>query len=306
MKKERDNAYNSYDRYRERYSSNPYLRAQEHKDPAAMFVDGTMDSALTGMQDIMNTLASEIAGHQSDQAVTVGQLTTCTSSLTGMLEEALAQKVPQGAPLIGGMHVLRVKSTKHPFSSISDAECTSRLSNLLDEYLSGAKMFPANSRDLFAQAIVAMYAKPLDFQILKMVENEKERYSYVHQVKNSGAEGVTMAMCLYMTIMSVRNKPDKGAKQRDPGVLLIDNPFAKATSNKFWAALHDLANHYRVQFVFLTAVSDPETLRDFQHYISLTKKLDTVTGRRILTNASITFTKPEALDDSDHDDADVV
>ena len=131
-----------------------------------------------------------------------------------------------------------------------------------------------------------------------MVENEKERYSLVHQVKNSGAEGVTMAICLYMTILSIRNKPVKGSAPRDAGVLLIDNPFAKATTNKFWAALHNLADHYRIQFVFLTAMTDPETLKDFQHYISLTKKVDSVTGRRVLTDASITFTKKEVFDDT--------
>lgn len=299
LRKSRDTAYSQYDRYRDRHADNPYLKAQHHQDPTLLHDDETLSRLLMELAEISTSMTSDIEKHQSYQDKVVTELATQASTLTLLLEEALSQKVPQGAPLIGGMHVLRVKSSKTPFSSIGDAERLSRVSALIDEYLVNAKTFPAASKDLFAHAIAAIYARPLDFQILKMVENEKERYSFVHQVKNSGAEGVTMAMCLYMTILSVRNKPEKGAKQKDAGVLLIDNPFAKATSNKFWSALHNLADHYRVQFIFLTAVSDPETLRDFQHYIALTKKVDTVTGRRILTNASITFTKKEEPDVAD-------
>lgn len=296
LRKAREDSYHQYERYRASHSDNLYLRAQNHQDPSLLLDDTTLTNLLVELNDISASMSSDIQTHQSDQSRVVTELVTQASALTVLLEDALSQKVPQGAPLIGGMNVLRVKSSKTPFSSIGHADRMTRVTALLGEYLTGAKPFPTTSRDLFGHAIAAIYAKQLDFQILKMVENEKERYSFVHQVKNSGAEGVTMAMCLYMTILSVRSKPEKGQSTRDAGVLLIDNPFAKATSNKFWAALHNLADHYRVQFVFLTAVSDPETLRDFQHYIALTKKLDTVTGRRILTTASITFTKKEVPD----------
>ena len=294
--KARETSYNQYANYRSLHSDNVYLRAQNHQDPNLLLDDAVLTNLLLELGNISASMSSDIDAHQSDQSRVVTELVTHASALTVLIEDALSQKVPQGAPLIGGMNVLRVKSSKTPFSAIGHAERLSRVTALLDDYLTGAKAFPTTSRDLFGHAIAAIYAKTLDFQILKMVENEKERYSFVHQVKNSGAEGVTMAMCLYMTILSVRSKPEKGQSTRDAGVLLIDNPFAKATSNKFWAALHNLADHYRVQFVFLTAVSDPETLRDFQHYIALTKKLDTVTGRRILTTASITFTTKEVPD----------
>lgn len=291
----KNSAYSQYERYRERYSKNIYLKAQEHHDPSLMD-DEKLAGLLKNLAEVMIVMQSQIKKYQTSQSTVATELMNQATSLALLLEEALKQRVPAGAPIIGGMHVLRVKSSKTPFSTIGPNERLSRINYLLEEYLTGAKAFPSTSRDLLAQAIAALYAKPLDFQILKMVENKEERYSLVHQVKNSGAEGVTMAMCLYMTILSVRTKPEKGALPRDAGVLLIDNPFAKATSNKFWAALHNLADHYRIQFVFLTAVSDPETLRDFQHYIALTKKVDSLSGRRILTHASITFTKKDISD----------
>ena len=297
LRKARDALYGQYDRYRALHSDNVYLRAQNHQNPSLLLDDATLSNLLVELNNVSAAMSTDIEKHRNDQSSVVTELVTHASALTVLLEDALSQKVPQGAPLIGGMHVLRVKGNKTPFSSIGHADRMSRITGLIDEYLSEAKAFPMTSRELFAHALTTIYAKPLDFQILKMVENEKERYSFVHQVKNSGAEGVTMAMCLYMTILSVRSKPEKGRNTRDAGVLLIDNPFAKATTNKFWAALHNLADHYRVQFVFLTAVSDPETLRDFNHYIALTKKLDTVTGRRILTHANITFAKKEVPDD---------
>lgn len=292
----RDASYRKYDNYRALHPGNLYLLAQNHQDPSLLLDDATLAALLVELGDISASMSSDIEKYQSDQSSVVAEMVTHTSALTVLLEAALAQKVPQGAPVIGGMHVLRIKSEKTPFSSIGNAERVTWITALLNDYLIDAKKFPANSRELFGHAIVAIYAKPLDFQILKMVENEKERYSLVHQVKNSGAEGVTMALCLYMTILSIRNKPEKSSNTRDAGVLLIDNPFAKATTNIFWTALHKLADHYRVQFVFLTASSDPEMLRNFRHYIALTKKLDTVTGRRILTPATITFTEKEVLD----------
>jgi len=125
--------------------------------------------------------------------------------------------------------------------------------------------------ELVANALLRVHGKPLGLQMLKMVPDEALQYVAVDKIQNSGGEGVVMAMFLYMLINQLRAETQAKLKKTGGGPLILDNPFAKATTPTLWQAQRLLAQAMDVQLIFATALPDYNTVGEFGRFVRLRK-----------------------------------
>ncbi|MBU9144429.1 hypothetical protein KTD26_18090, partial [Burkholderia multivorans] len=77
------------------------------------------------------------------------------------------------------------------------------------------------------------------------------------------------AMFLYLVINQLRAENHAQVYRIAGGPLILDNPFAKATSPTMWRAQRLLAEAMNVQLIFATALQDFNALGEFQRFIRL-------------------------------------
>lgn len=226
-------------------------RLLEHLDDRI----ATTESTLKGMQADFDTCVDEVLG------VVRGAITT--------LNKACSQDkcVPVSAPYVGGKQVLKMRAN---FASVTSDMRRAAMRNYLD-VLADTLAIPAKGTDLIADAVVRVYGKPLGLQVLKMSIEETEQYVPVEKISNSGGEGVVMAMFLYLVINQLRAENHAQVQKNAGGPLILDNPFAKATTAALWRAQRLLASAMNVQLIFATALQDYNSIGEFQRFIRLRK-----------------------------------
>jgi hypothetical protein len=186
------------------------------------------------------------------------------------------KSVPAAAPYVGGKPVLKMRAN---FGSVSVDSRRQALDHYLN-VLTDTNVFPARGTDLVADAVLRVYGKPLGLQVLKMSVEETEQYVSVDRISNSGGEGVVMAMFLFLLINQLRAENHAHVQRIAGGPLILDNPFAKATSPAMWRAQRLLAAAMNVQLIFATAVQDYNAIGEFQRFIRLRKAGQNTKTRR--------------------------
>jgi len=226
-------------------------RLLEHLDDRI----STTESTLKGMQADFDTCVDEVLG------VVRGAITT--------LNKACSQDkcVPPSAPYVGGKQVLKMRAN---FAAVTSDMRRAAMRNYLD-VLADTLAIPAKGTDLIADAVARVYGKPLGLQVLKMSIEETEQYVPVEKISNSGGEGVVMAMFLYLVINQLRAENHAQVQKNAGGPLILDNPFAKATTAALWRAQRLLASAMNVQLIFATALQDYNSIGEFQRFIRLRK-----------------------------------
>lgn len=226
-------------------------RLLEHLDDRI----STTESTLAGMQADFDTCVEEVLG------VVRGAITT--------LNKACSQEkcVPTSAPYVGGKQVLKMRAN---FAAVTLDMRRAAMRNYLD-VLADTLAIPAKGTDLIADAVARVHGKPLGLHVLKMSIEETEQYVPVEKISNSGGEGVVMAMFLYLVINQLRAENHAQVQRNAGGPLILDNPFAKATTAALWRAQRLLASAMNVQLIFATALQDFNSIGEFQRFIRLRK-----------------------------------
>lgn len=226
-------------------------RLLEHLDDRI----STTEATLIGMQADFDTCVEEVLG------VVRGAITT--------LNKACSQEkcVPATAPYVGGKQVLKMRAN---FAAVTLDMRRAAMRNYLD-VLADTLAIPAKGTDLIADAVARVYGKPLGLHVLKMSIEESEQYVPVEKISNSGGEGVVMAMFLYLVINQLRAENHAQVQRNAGGPLILDNPFAKATTAALWRAQRLLASAMNVQLIFATALQDFNSIGEFQRFIRLRK-----------------------------------
>lgn len=237
------------------------------------------DSArlLEGLDDRIGTTQSSLDGMREDFEACLGELHNLSSSAITLLNSACNNKrVPAGAPYVGGKSILKMRARFHELGHDLRRQ---QLGNYLDDLID-SKTVPAKGAELVADALLRIHGKPLGLQMLKMVPDEALQYVAVDKIQNSGGEGVVMAMFLYMLINQLRAETQAKLKKAGGGPLILDNPFAKATTPTLWQAQRLLAQAMDVQLIFATALPDYNTVGEFSRFVRLRKAgKNTKTGR---------------------------
>lgn len=243
-----------------------------------------------GLAERIATTQESIARMREDFESCVVELSVLSSSgIQNLSSATTGKRVPDGAPYVGGKPVLKMRAN---FGHLPTDVRREALRRYLDTLIETG-VVPLKGSDLVAECVLRMHGKPLGLQVLKMVPDEDQQYVPVDQLKNSGGEGVTMAMFLYLVINQLRAETHAKLKKGGGGPLILDNPFAKATTPTLWRAQRLLAEAMDVQLIFATALPDYNTLGEFRRFIRLRKAgKNRKTGRWHLEHADLALTKP--------------
>lgn len=280
-------------------ASTPSLQHAE-PDIASQLMRNDFDAAcadssriLEGIVDRIGTTQSSLDGMNADFDACVGELSNLANSAITLLNSATTnKKVPVGAPYVGGKAILKMRAR---FGELGQDSRKQRLRSYLDSLIDTG-LVPARGPELVAEALLRIHGKPLGMQMLKMVPDEALQYVPVDKIQNSGGEGVVMAMFLYMVINELRSETQAKLKKAGGGPLILDNPFAKATTPTLWKAQRMLAHAMDVQLIFATALPDYNTIGEFGRFVRLRKAgKNTKTGRWHLEAADFKLAPREAL-----------
>ena len=228
------------------------------------------------LSDRIATVESNLSDMAQDFEAAAEELHSLTQVATSTLSSATRKTVPSGAPYIGGKAVLKMRSH---LGSISAEDRRRVLHHYLDRLIESG-IIPARGTDLAADALLALNGKALGLQVLKMVIEESQQYVAMDKITNSGGEGVVMAMFLYLVISQLRSDMQAREQKAGGGPLILDNPFAKATTPALWKAQRMLANAMGVQLIFATAVQDYNTLGEFGKFVRLRRAGQNTKTRR--------------------------
>jgi hypothetical protein len=235
------------------------------------YEDTCRDAArlLIHLDDRIDTTNSTLANMQADFDTCIEEIGEVVRRAILTLNKACSPEkcVPLGAPYVGGKQVLKMRAS---FSSVTTEMRRTILRTYLDK-LAKSTFIPARGTELIADAVALLNRGPLGLQVLKMSVEESEQYTPVEKISNSGGEGVVMAMFLYLLINQLRAENFAQVQKSAGGPLILDNPFAKATSAAMWRAQRLLASAMNVQLIFATAVQDYNTLGEFQRFVRLRK-----------------------------------
>lgn len=236
-----------------------------------------------GLEDNLASVRSDIDEMQPRFEMGLTELYNLTESSVALLASAVKIKVPLTAPYVGGKPVLKLKASF--ISSSGEAKQARRqaVKEYLDELIKDSRVIPATGADLVACVLMRIANDKPGLSILKMVRNEADQYVAFDRITNSGGEGVMMALFLYTVITQLRAETMASVHKSGGGPLVMDNPFAKATSPKMWEAATLLANAMGVQLIFTTAIQDYNTLGEFPSMIRLRRAgQNSKTGREHL------------------------
>ena len=90
--------------------------------------------------------------------------------------------------------------------------------------------------------------------------------------KFSDGEKLTTAIVLYCILVRLRARQKARAEHlldTDSGLLLLDNPFGKATLATFVDLQLKMARQMGVQLIYSTGINDFSALKHFPHYVRL-------------------------------------
>lgn len=232
---------------------------------------------LQGVDERIGVTQSNLDSMQADFEACVGELANLVNSAITLLNSAARdKKVPTGAPYVGGKAIIKMRSRFHELPQEARRHA---LYTYLDGLIETGQV-PAKSAELVADALRRVHGRPFGIQMLRMVPDEALQYQPVDQISNSGGEGVVMAMLLYLLINQLRAETQAKLKRSGGGPLILDNPFAKATSPAMWRVQRMLAQSLDVQLIFATAIQEYNTLGEFGRFNRLRKAgRNTKTGR---------------------------
>lgn len=221
---------------------------------------------LEGLVDRIGTTQSSLNHMQADFDTCVEEVMAISRAAISLLTSATGKRVPVGAPYVGGKAILKMRSN---VSAIPVEARRQALHHFLDSLID-TNVIPASGADLVADALLRMQGgKAMGLQLLKMVPEEEHQYVTMDKITNSGGEGVVMAMFLYGVISQLRAERQATLQKAGGGPLILDNPFAKATTPHLWQAQRMLAASMGVQLVFATALQDYNALGQFPSFIRL-------------------------------------
>lgn len=220
-------------------------------------------------QDMLESL-------KADFDATVEELSNLVLEGIRILNSACNKRLPEKAPYLGGKPVIRMKAN---LSTTNTEHRRQTLESFLDDIIKGG--FPhKNGTDMVADAIQRIAGKNLGITIAKLIREETEQYASADKLSNSGGEAVSMALFLYILTAQIRAETQADRGRQPGGPLILDNPFAKASSPFIWRAQRAFARAMGVQLIFATPTKDVETLAEFDHFICLRKAgQNTKTGR---------------------------
>lgn len=239
----------------------------------------------------MDSIRAELMSMDADFGRAMDSLLQLVDDSLALLRRATQGiKLPDNVPRVAGRSVLKISS------KVFAATREERLEMLKPMVLTLAaeNRLPTSGPALATHAIMNLAHDKLGLKLLKVVDDEQEQYVSVDRMSKSGAESITMAMLLYFVIAKLRSEEHTG-RHANAGVLILDNPFSKATSRQVWEIIVGLADAMGLQLILATGMSEFGTLSVFKRFIRVAKLTrNSVSGRQHLGFADFSMKEPIA------------
>lgn len=258
----------------------------------------TLEEALEDYERIENgivqrkaVIEDELAKMEEDFERAVTELAQLVGEALSLLRRATETlKLPDHVPRVAGRTVLTMHKGIFGLSKEARRE---RLGPLMTQ-LSADGNIPESGAALATHALMELAGNKFGLRLLKIVEMVDEQYVPVEKLSKSGAESISMAILLYFVIARLRYEQKAQSRIADGGVLILDNPFSKATARPVWEIILGLANAMDLQLIIATGIQEYETLSVFKRFLRLAKThQNSATGRIHVGMADFNF-KPEA------------
>ena len=175
---------------------------------------------------------------------------------------------------MGNRKILRLSTN---LTGISLEQRRIQLESFINDLINSQRI-PNTSNDsgdeLTAEALISIAKAKnrqgkLGIEIIKL--SQTISYSPIDQIKGSGGESMTAALLLYLVLAQMRAESRIGVKQAPGGFLLLDNPFARATTPQLVEPQVQLAEELGFQLIYATAIKDFNAQSCFSHIVQLRK-----------------------------------
>ena len=178
-------------------------------------------------------------------------------------------------PLVLGGALAGQPAFKVDFTKLGDERIRDRLSERVDDW--AARLTGATQTRLNRETRIRWLAEAVRdtvehtangawrVKVLKPPVDDRVEYRTPDRVAKeySGGQELTLAVLLYCTLAAVRAK-NRTSGARPPGVLLIDNPFGRASNAQLIRMQQTLASQSGVQLICATGIDDPAVLAAFE------------------------------------------
>lgn len=241
---------------------------------------GEAPSTCLQIEERIGVIKADLEQYEESTRILVRSLDNLLLSAVRILRRATQAKIPDGVPQFGGLSVLKTSfdADRLPTGSARDDAIERYLKDLI-----ASNLIPENGAKVAAGLLRHMAggeSTPFRIRILKPKEGQADSYMPIDRVTTSGGEGLTTAILLYCVLAQLRAEETDNRKGASGGVLILDNPFAKANKTVFIQAQRQMAAAMGLQLIYATGLKDYNALGQFQRFWRLRPaKRGKATGR---------------------------
>lgn len=223
-------------------------------------------SYLIQIDERIGVIAADLELFAESTRIVVQSLVNLLAAATRILNRAAQAKVPQGVPKFSGLAVLKTsfRAGDLPVETAREKSVETFIYDII-----ARSLIPATGPDLAARLLRHVAGgEPYRFniKILKPKEGQTDFYMPIDRVTTSGGEGLTTAILLYCVLAQLRAEEADNRKGASGGVLILDNPFAKANKTVFIQAQRQMAAAMGLQLIYATGLKDYNALGQFQRF----------------------------------------
>lgn len=233
-----------------------------------------------GYEQRQKVLHDEIESFTQDKKIVVQQLHNVAREALSLLTQAeRASVMPETMSGWAAQPFLRIRAASLP----EPAGCHERLGLLVDRMVQ-EKAIPHGYELAFAAA--REIAAPFRVTLLKPeLVLSPQRHDIVEFGNFSDGERLTAAILLYASLAQLRKRSREGDRRsHEAGVLILDNPFGKASLRDFVEIQMRVASQMGVQLVYATGINDLGALEVFPRIVRLRNThRDRRTGDKLVT-----------------------
>lgn len=218
------------------------------------------------IEERIGVIAADLEQFAESTRIIVQSLVNLLAAAIRILNRAAQAKIPQGVPKFSGLAVLKTsfRASDLPVETAREKSVENFIYDIIAKSL-----IPATGSDLAARLlrhVAGGETYRFNIKILKPKEGQTDFYMPIDRVTTSGGEGLTTAILLYCVLAQLRAEEADNRKGASGGVLILDNPFAKANKTVFIQAQRQMAAAMGLQLIYATGLKDYNALGQFQRF----------------------------------------
>jgi len=223
-------------------------------------------SYIIQIDERIGVITADLEQFADSTRIVVQSLVNLLASAIRILNRAAQAKVPHGVPKFSGLAVLKTtfRASDLPVETAREKSVENFIYDII-----GKNLIPATGPELAAKLLRHVSggeAARFGIKILKPKEGQSDFYMPIDRVTTSGGEGLTTAILLYCVLAQLRAEEADNRKGASGGVLILDNPFAKANKTVFIQAQRQMAAAMGLQLIYATGLKDYNALGQFQRF----------------------------------------